>query len=74
MASQQLEQQREQHRLQILEAKEDVRQHMGSLIEEATHERDAVKQQTDSAVQLLNGQLKEKSREMESLMHRLHVF
>lgn len=59
--TQDMEQQRAVHRLQLLEAKEDVRARMESLIDEAMRQRDLTKQQSEAQIARLQAQLAEKS-------------
>ena len=56
-----------QHRLQLLEAKEEVRVRPERLIDEAIHRRDTVRRESEVVIQRLTDQLEEKSQQVEQL-------
>ena len=67
LAEREAEQYRVQHRLQLLEAKEEVRVRLERLIAEAIQQRDTVRRESEVVIQRLTDQLEEKSHQVEQL-------
>ena len=61
------EQYRVQHRLQLLEAKGEVRVQLERLIKEAIRQRDTVRRESEAEIQHLIAHLEEKSQQVEQL-------